>query len=99
MNDLIKWGGGGSLEPSRATKKAIKDIVEDGLKADIELAIDKELYLSAMEHVTDLDNYRHLLAQGNPELHAVLVRFELGFAASAERTIRDRNSPLKKMGF
>lgn len=101
MSELMKWGGGGELN-RRDTKKLRGDlgaIVQDGLKAKAEMEVSKHLYLDAMECVADVDHYRQVLAAGNPELNAVLVRFELGFAAEAERIIRGRNSPLKKMGY
>lgn len=95
MNELNKWGNAG-LTPRRTTKataKTAQGIVENVRLTGMELEGEAALWGRGMELITDIDNYRQLLAQGNPELNAVLIRFELGFAASAEKTIRNRNSP------
>lgn len=96
MNELDKWGGVSPLVPSnmsRASKKTAKSVVEQTRLTGLELEGEAALWGRGMELIADLDNYRQLLAQGNPELNAVLVRFELGFAASAEKTIRNARSP------
>lgn len=87
MGELSSWSGG---VPDRPSRRSIKKIIDEAKILGVELDADAALWARGMELVTDLDHYRHTLAQGDPALNAVLVRFELGFAASAERTIRKR---------
>lgn len=95
MSELSKWGHSG-LTPRKTTRGTIKSaqgIVENVRLTGMELEGEAALWGRGMELITDLDHYRQLLARDNPELNVVLARFELGFAANAEKTIRNRNSP------
>lgn len=91
-NELQRWADWtGVTRSGRAEREhqvAVSNLVRatkfEGLRVDAEAVLTGRI----MERAVDVDNYRKILASGDPVLDSVLTRIEVGFVEKAQRIQR-----------